>query len=98
SHRRIGEVAVVGEPLEAAGGATDWRFAGNTRKRAAIRARAAAKRAGFVLRSIYGERPAGTERHDGADLPAANDRIEHTVHVFANRLAAADRHLVNRIG
>src|SRR5262249_9324698 len=96
SHCRIGKVAVVGEPL-------DTSNAGNRcvtvhmRKREAVRSRPAAKRAGFVLRSIYWQRPASTEGHDGANLPAANDGVEYSVHVVANRLTAANWQFVNGI-
>ena len=44
----VGEVAIVGEPLEAAGSSGDWGFSGNSRETIAIGTRAARERAGIV--------------------------------------------------
>ena len=47
SNSRVGEIAIVGEPLEAAGSSGDGGFSGNGREAIAIGARAAGERSGL---------------------------------------------------
>src|SRR6266404_2121900 len=92
-YARIGEVAVVSEPLEATDSVADRRFSRDFRNRVAIGADAAREGAGIISRSArrYRQRKAGAEADDRANLPASNNGIHELVCVFGQEFATADR-------
>src|SRR6516164_4658264 len=75
----IGEVAIVGEPLEAAGSSGDWSLAGDGWEAIAIGSWTARKRSGLVRCAGNGHREAGAECDDGADRPTSNNGVRYLI-------------------
>src|SRR5271167_2007393 len=98
---RVGEVAVVGEPLKAACSRerclVDGSFPGNRWETIAIGARTARVRAGLIRGSVNRHRETGAEGNDRADRPASDGGVHHLVHTVAKLLAAAKGKFIDRV-
>ena len=98
----VGEVAIIGEPLEAAcsweEGPVDRRLSGDARDGIAIRTRTSTERTGHISGSVNRQRPPGADGDDRANLPASNNGIHDLVGVLRQQFAAANGHVVNGVG
>src|SRR5256885_1148861 len=97
ARRRIGEVAVISEPLEASRGSADRCFSGDARKGIAIRTRTATECSGSISGSVYRKRPATADGDDWTNRPTSNHGIHDLVGILRQGLTVAKGKLINRI-
>src|SRR5215469_6704507 len=92
------EVAVVGEPLNAANTAGNGRIKDPWQATVAIGACATAEGSGVVRCTVYGQWPAGAPGNDGRYLPTTDHGVNYPVQVMTKSLAAANRKFIDGIG
>src|SRR5579863_7508209 len=99
---RVGEVAIIAEPLEAARSGerclVDGSFPGDCWEAIAIGARTARIRARFIRGSVNRHGEAGAEGNDRANRPASDGAVHHLVRAVAKLLAAAKGKFINGVG